>query len=161
MSTTQSGALNLLKKYVGQLTVRRVNKASERLLENKSSWPRDVQLKLGALLIDLLVKTATIETIEVPDTPAFFHSYRYTRNRQMGVLRAANEVYETIERGHMLREVLHARHLPMVVPPRRWEAPELGGYLAEVSSVCWIVAFVSFFPLRRKGTPKRAAMKGN
>ena len=30
---------------------------------------------------------------------------------------------------------MHARYLPMVVPPKRWEAPELGGYLAETVGV--------------------------
>lgn len=69
---------------------------------------------------------------------AFHHEYRYQNGKRVGYVTCLPEILETIEQGHQLRETVHARYLPMLVPPKPWTAPSSGGYLAYS---LWVMRF--------------------
>ena len=62
------------------------------------------------------------------DQPAFTHSYEYVRGKKLGIIRLNSVVGERMARDS-IRETLHPRHLPMLVPPKPWEDYDKGGYL--------------------------------
>eukprot|EP00007_Cunea_sp_BSH-02190019_P006842 CAMPEP_0174230974 /NCGR_PEP_ID=MMETSP0417-20130205/1603_1 /TAXON_ID=242541 /ORGANISM="Mayorella sp, Strain BSH-02190019" /LENGTH=1235 /DNA_ID=CAMNT_0015308757 /DNA_START=120 /DNA_END=3824 /DNA_ORIENTATION=+ len=66
---------------------------------------------------------------------AFKHTYTYTTKRKVGAITCAPSVLQTIRDGHLAQEANHARMLPMVVPPKPWTAPDVGGYLVVKSNV--------------------------
>jgi DNA-directed RNA polymerase len=66
---------------------------------------------------------------------AFQHTYRYTKNRKVGVIRTSPAVLDMIREGHSVRESGNVRLLPMVVPPKPWQSPDEGGYLVVKSRV--------------------------
>ena len=62
------------------------------------------------------------------DQPAFFHSYEYLYGHKLGVIRLNPVVAERLAKDE-LRETLHPRHLPMLVPPKPWLSYNEGGYI--------------------------------
>lgn len=60
--------------------------------------------------------------------PAFYHAYEYVRGQKLGVIRLNPVVADRLAKDP-LRETLHPRHLPMLVEPRAWLAPDQGGYI--------------------------------
>lgn len=60
--------------------------------------------------------------------PAFFHSYEYSRGQKLGVIKFNPAVAMRIAKDDV-REILHPRHLPMLVKPKPWLNHEEGGYL--------------------------------
>ena len=78
------------------------------------------------------VRSEYFESVE--PQPAFMHTYRMEGEHHAGFLECHKHVLEMISHGHMVREVLQARLLPMVIRPRPWLSPSVGGYLrAEVA----------------------------
>ncbi|KAK0201027.1 DNA/RNA polymerase [Desarmillaria ectypa] len=107
-----------------------------------SSWTQATRSQIGGILVDCLMevskvtRTATDKTtgeIISEEQPAFYHSYEYIRGQKLGVLRLNPVVAEGLAKDS-LRETLHPRHLPMLVPPKPWVGPEMGGYFYNRSS---------------------------
>lgn len=118
-----------------------------------SSWTQATRSQIGGILVDCLMevskvtRTATDKTTgeimwvsvfscslfltncgnRSEEQPAFYHSYEYIRGQKLGVLRLNPVVAEGLAKDS-LRETLHPRHLPMLVPPKPWVGPEMGGY---------------------------------
>ncbi|OQR98684.1 DNA-dependent RNA polymerase [Achlya hypogyna] len=112
--------------------------------ETVGDWSKELQLKLGSALLDLLEKNCYEEVAAAPEsglshlsedrpeTPsrvkAFMHTVRFEKNRRYGIIRASPEVYAKIMNGDVFLPWC-ARYLPMVVPPRPWQGVANGGYL--------------------------------
>lgn len=60
--------------------------------------------------------------------PAFYHAYEYVRGQKLGVIRLNPVVADRLAKDP-LREALHPRHLPMLIKPKPWLAPDQGGYI--------------------------------
>jgi len=60
--------------------------------------------------------------------PAFAHSYEYVRGRKLGLIRVNPVVAARIGSDH-LGSMVHPKHLPMLVEPRKWVSDEEGAYL--------------------------------
>ncbi|KAI9797462.1 MAG: DNA-directed RNA polymerase [Piccolia ochrophora] len=99
-------------------------------------WTMVAKAKLGAILIAALMKAAKVpvsrehprsgETV-VNVQPAFYHSYQFVQGKRFGVIKANTALLEQLrkEPGHAAL----AKHLPMVVEPKKWTTFEDGGYL--------------------------------
>ncbi|KDO29962.1 hypothetical protein SPRG_05152 [Saprolegnia parasitica CBS 223.65] len=112
--------------------------------ETVGDWPKELQLKLGSALLDLLEKNC-YEDVPAPtesglshlreDGPeqptrvkAFLHTVRFEKNRRYGIIRCSPEVHQKVMSGDVFLPWC-ARYLPMVVPPRPWNGVANGGYL--------------------------------
>ncbi|KAL4063046.1 hypothetical protein V8B97DRAFT_2026531 [Scleroderma yunnanense] len=108
-----------------------------------SDWTQVLRVRMGSILIDSLMKVATVERVAVDKNTgqevreqqnAFCHSYEFIRGQKLGIIRLNPVVTERLAKDG-LRETLHPRHLPMLVKPKPWLGPEEGGYLYNKSSV--------------------------
>jgi DNA-directed RNA polymerase len=105
---------------------RKVNWVSNQFFPG-ARWSLRIQARLGACLMELLLKVATCADHDKPFVPCF-------KVRQMGLNReiryfltpAADQL---LEDGHRRRSHLLPVYLPMVVPPMPWTAKEMGGYV--------------------------------
>lgn len=118
-----------------------------------AKWTQVTRSQIGGLLIDALMDVAKVvrtgtdingETMYVhpfplwvspsnmfgfrtEEQPAFYHGYEYTHGHKLGTIRLNDEIANAMEKDS-LHGTIHPRHLPMLVPPRPWVAPESGGY---------------------------------
>lgn len=100
------------------------------------SWPSDVRVKLGAVLISRLIDVAKLPvTRQHPRTremvtqlqPAFLHKTLYEQGRKQGWLCASPDLIQKLYREPAAN--LIAKRLPMVVEPKPWTNFSKGGYL--------------------------------
>ncbi|KAI6022796.1 DNA/RNA polymerase [Pisolithus microcarpus] len=108
-----------------------------------SEWTQVLRVRMGSVLVDSLMKVATVERVAVDknteqevreEQSAFCHSYEFVRGQKLGVIRLNPVVTERLAKDD-LRETLHPRHLPMLVKPKPWLGPEEGGYFYNRSFV--------------------------
>lgn len=101
-------------------------------------WTQMVQVSIGSYLVEALMKVARVTRHGVDpmtgedvseEQPAFSHNYEYVRGKKLGVLRLNPVVAQRLA-NDTLRTVIHPKHLPMLVPPRPWNAWNDGAYLA-------------------------------
>ncbi|KAI8578852.1 hypothetical protein K450DRAFT_244823 [Umbelopsis ramanniana AG] len=106
-------------------------------------WPSATRAKVGSVLTSLLIEAATIPTPSInPETgnkitemiPAFFHTYQYVRGKRVGIIKFSPNLTEMLSK-EPVRDTLHPRLLPMLVPPRPWLTWNSGGYLS-TKSIC-------------------------
>jgi DNA-directed RNA polymerase len=106
-------------------------------------WPSATRAKVGSVLTSLLIEAAKIPTPSVnPETgnkitemiPAFFHTYQYVRGKRVGIIKFSPNLTEMLSK-EPVRDTLHPRLLPMLVPPRPWLTWNSGGYLS-TKSIC-------------------------
>ena len=100
------------------------------------AWSNAIKVKVGAVLVSALLRTAkmpvprsnpyTKEDI-VQVEPAFFHSYRILHGKSTGVILAHNSLAERLRKEPAQHSL--AKHLPMVVEPRKWTSFTDGGFL--------------------------------
>lgn len=65
--------------------------------------------------------------------PAIIHAYEYARGQKLGILRLNPIVAERLA-NDTVKDILHPRHLPMLVRPKPWIDYNVGGYLYNQSS---------------------------
>ncbi|CAM0139593.1 unnamed protein product [Umbelopsis sp. WA50703] len=106
-------------------------------------WPSATRAKVGSILTSLLIEAAKIPTpSHDPETgkkitemiPAFFHTYQYVRGKRVGIIKFSPNLTEMLSK-EPVRDTLHPRLLPMLVPPRPWLTWNSGGYLS-TKSIC-------------------------
>lgn len=102
-----------------------------------AQWTQSVRSKIGGILVECLMDVAEVtRTAKDKNTgelvseqqPAFYHTYEYQRGQKLGVVRLNPVVAERMARD-TLQETIHPRHLPMLVKPKQWIAPDQGGYI--------------------------------
>ncbi|EIE89866.1 hypothetical protein RO3G_14577 [Rhizopus delemar RA 99-880] len=145
---SQQNIQNVLSS--GRLFNMAVNKAHKKIVNNDENsaewnpvWPTTTRAKVGSVLTSLLLEAAKIpvpsrdpETGKkiVENIPAFFHTYQYVLGKRVGIIKFADQLTEMLSR-EPIRDTLHPRLLPMLVPPRPWLSYNSGGYL-QTKSVC-------------------------
>lgn len=101
-------------------------------------WSQMLQMSLGSHLVEGLIKVAKVPRTGVDpltgekvteEQPAFNHEYEYLRGKKLGVIRL-NPVVASRLAADSVRQVIHPKHLPMLVPPRPWTQWNDGAYLA-------------------------------
>ncbi|KAG8974649.1 DNA-directed RNA polymerase, partial [Tulasnella sp. 427] len=109
----------------------------EALLE----WSAPIRLKVGAFLVDHLVKIAKVEATKTEngithtqEQEAFYHCYEHMRGMKIGVIRLNRIVAEQLEHDPVT-PLVHPRQLPMLVAPRPWMDPQDGGYITGRAAV--------------------------
>ncbi|MCO5557946.1 hypothetical protein L7F22_011520 [Adiantum nelumboides] len=106
-----------------------------------AQWSQSTRAKVGSYLVQHLMAAATVvrrgqdrDGVQwVEDQPAFYSAYQYVQGKKLGVIRANDVVAKRLDR-ESLGETFHARHLPMLVPPRLWLSHDSGGYLSMKTS---------------------------
>ncbi|KAH0562464.1 hypothetical protein GP486_002846 [Trichoglossum hirsutum] len=105
-------------------------------------WNTAIKIRVGGLLASLLIGAAKVPVVrEHPETgermsqsqPAFFHTYQYQQGKKVGIL-MANSFLEEKMRKEPVKDAL-AKHLPMVVAPRKWTSFDDGGFLKSSSKI--------------------------
>ncbi|CAG8465011.1 7475_t:CDS:10 [Paraglomus occultum] len=102
----------------------------------KPSWPVAVKAKVGSILVSLLISCAKVpakitnraakETIQ-DELPAFYHTYECIKGKRIGIIKFADSLIELLTKDRV-RDAIHPRMLPMLVPPRPWLSHKSGGY---------------------------------
>ncbi|KZV89471.1 DNA/RNA polymerase [Exidia glandulosa HHB12029] len=106
-------------------------------------WSQITRVKVGAFLVDQLMEVAKVtRTLTHPTTgepvteiqAAFTHTYEYNRGHKNGIIKLNPLVAQHLE-GEPMRDLIHPRHLPMLVKPKPWIDHDNGGYLFSRTSV--------------------------
>lgn len=101
-------------------------------------WSQMVTMSVGSYLIESLLKIGTVTRYGFdPVTKekyseqqaAFSHGYEYVRGKKLGVIRVNPAIAVRLGQDSV-RQVIHPKHLPMLVEPRKWHRWDDGSYLA-------------------------------
>ena len=125
--------------------VRSVLKKSKAVFR-ENTWSMGLCAKIGGYLIEILLDHAYISKSildknfggaveDIDRKPAFIHFHQQDGKKKQGMLKLDEEVVEVIDMIHVMQNCVHARYLPMLVPPRPWSTPKKGGYLTISSSI--------------------------
>lgn len=109
---------------------RRVNWWARKNLSE--SWKeRSAQVHTGAMLLSKLIEAASSrDYMEHVHTPAFSHANAQIKGKTVGMLRMSRECHDLIDEGHVLRQAMRPRYLPMIVRPYKWTEDAQGGYVS-------------------------------
>ena len=126
-------SLEELDRRFKRRTVGRVNWWAKKTLEDPL-WNRKVCVHLGAKVLDLAIHLARVNSFDDKETvPAFIHEKVWRDNQKKGIIRLSEEAMKVIEDGHLHRQHLRPRFLPMIVQPYPWQASKdgigEGGYI--------------------------------
>ena len=116
------------------------------------TWDTTIQVKVGALLVDLLVDTAMVSLGAGGPSQKHFPAFKLDRlgrgknvswsgadnvsiKKQAEFLICTDEMLESIENHLEIFSVLHPKYMPMVVPPMPWAHCNSGGYLTHKTFV--------------------------
>lgn len=111
-----------------RITVQNTNRIAAKF-STDARWPIRDQTKIGACLLDLLCRVATVDDYDQPFVDAFARHKRPHKKHTCWFWRLSDACRAKIEHGHDRREVLAPYFGPMVVPPRLWSDTTAGGYL--------------------------------
>ncbi|KAJ2615523.1 DNA-directed RNA polymerase [Coemansia sp. RSA 1365] len=100
------------------------------------AWDISTKMRIGSLLISMLIEAARVPETSMDSTgqvvrhmvPAFTHSCTTRKGKRYGMVTPHKSLMELF-RSESIAGFMHARHLPMLVPPRPWLAYNSGGYL--------------------------------
>ncbi|GMH69028.1 hypothetical protein TrST_g3211 [Triparma strigata] len=112
--------------------VKRINTRCARLLDDPDfKWTAELRAKVGAYLVGALLEHAQGADGE----SAFVYSrYRTNSTRIVGHVKVSDFIYDKLK-SQNLRDAVHIRHLPMVIPPLEWTNSSDGGYLLNKLSI--------------------------
>ena len=105
--------------------------------EWSDQFTMQVQARLGAVVLTILLRSCTIESPtpkldgaadtpseEMKPIPAFYHAYLHSKMKRIGIIKATDAVYHHIEMAGEYVETMHPRHQPMVARPLPWTSAE-------------------------------------
>ncbi|PKI83694.1 DNA-directed RNA polymerase [Malassezia vespertilionis] len=104
-------------------------------------WTQVIRARVGSYLVRHLMDIATVHRKEYDrdgdlweeEQPAFYAAYQYIAGKKLGVIRLNEVVGRRLDK-ESVRETLHPRHLPMLVPPKPWLTHDSGGYFSVKTS---------------------------
>lgn len=113
----------------------------ENLEMNIPKWTQIIRARVGSYLVHQLLEVATIKRqaydrdgeLWEEEQPAFYSAYEYIQGKKLGVIRLNEVISQRLDK-ESVRETLHPRHLPMLVPPRPWLTHDSGGYFSVKTS---------------------------
>lgn len=123
-----NATLKDLDRKFKRLNTQRINWWAKRSLTNHI-WNRKVAVHLGSSLLNCLVKSASFKPYTEEFSPAFVHEKQWRDNQKKGVIRMVPEVFDLLEDGHVFRQGLRPRYMPMLVEPYPWSNEHAGGYV--------------------------------
>lgn len=94
-------------------------------------WESRVRIAVGARLAWLFVGIAVLPG-ENPDDEwqaAVVHSKIQGKRRTVGILKGTPRLWQIVEEGHLARQHLRPRHVPMIIAPLDWSDKSIGGYV--------------------------------
>ena len=68
--------------------------------------------------------------------PALYHSYQFVFGKKIGVVKFHPAFSRLLVEANDVKDVIHGRMLPMLVPPRPWLTFNSGGYLTVNRTSC-------------------------
>lgn len=83
-------------------------------------WTESDKLAVGVRLLEILEDVTRLVAVE----------QRQSRHRTPKYLVATSRLIEWLDNAHEYQAIMEPFHLPMVIPPVRWEKPIGGGYLS-------------------------------
>lgn len=115
--------------------------ADENIETHLPRWTQTVRARVGGYLVEQLMDVAYVMRsaydrdgeLWEEEQPAFYSTYQYIAGKKLGVIRLNEAVAERLDR-ESVRETLHPRHLPMLVPPKPWLSHDSGGYFSVKTS---------------------------
>ena len=112
-------------------------------------WKADLETKVGAALLAMLVKSAKTDN----DTLVFLHSLDFNPSslKRMGKIRMDAELFKRLST-HNLTQLM-PRHLPMLVPPKSWRRNRDTGCYYRLKS-----SLVRTYSLDQKEAVRKARM---
>ncbi len=122
-------SLNELDKCYRRLNSSRVNWWANRTLDDHVV-NRKACVYSGTHLLWMLIGVAGINRENEDFALAFHHEKRRSKGRTYGWIRMDSRVLDVIEEGHLARQALRPRYMPMLVPPYPWSADAQGGYVS-------------------------------
>ncbi|EJU00189.1 DNA/RNA polymerase [Dacryopinax primogenitus] len=106
-------------------------------------WTQVIRGRVGGFLLNAVIDVATITRRGIrPSTgeevseeqPAFAHCYEFLHGRKIGLIKFNPELTEQLS-SEPIKDALHPRQLPMLIPPRPWIDVERGAYMYSRTSV--------------------------
>jgi DNA-directed RNA polymerase len=86
-----------------------------RKITNDEEWKKSDKVKIGAALINLIIKSAKTDTNDY----VFKYSVDFSKGKRSGMIRLNDIVYDEI--GNKVVTDILPRFLPMLVPPKSWD----------------------------------------
>ena len=114
-----------------KLNPKHINRIANKRIEEGMRWPLAHQVSLGAMLLKLLIETAsTVPYNDGAFAAAFDNTlHRDEKGRTKRWIKLHDDTKEIIAQGHAFRQYLRPKYQPMVHLPLAWSATERGGYL--------------------------------
>lgn len=108
---------------------------------NVPKWTQIVRARVGSYMVRHLMEVATVHRqardrdgeLWEEEQPAFYSTYQYIAGKKLGVIRLNEVVSRRLDK-ESVKETLHPRHLPMLVPPKPWLTHDSGGYFSVKTS---------------------------
>jgi len=119
---------NALDNRFRRLTAARVNAWAKKSLSDHL-WKRKACVAAGSTLMELARKVCLLKNDEDEYEPVFLHEQQWRDRKRKGCIRLSDLAFRKIEDGHLFRQHLRPRFLPMVFPPFSWSETEDGGYI--------------------------------
>lgn len=129
--------MTMLMQMVDKLDPKSVHRKAKCMdLEDPAVWSKRVAVNLGAYLMMSAIGIAS--TRDYSDNPNDFHlafhwEKKHLHNsksrRKTTVIRMDDEAFALLEEGHMFRQYLRPRFMPMIIPPMAWSKELEGGYI--------------------------------
>ena len=126
MKEEDNDGIHELDRRFKNQTPTRINRWAKKTLADPL-WERRVCTHVGAILLHLALEVCKIEVKE-EFCPAFIHGKQWRDGKPKGVVWLDPATADVIEDGHLFRQHLRPRFLPMIIPPYPWSAEDEGGY---------------------------------
>lgn len=122
-------AINLKYKNI---TPQIVNRFARKALpkDDKSVLHVTQAAHLGVRLVYALWESASCAPYDEPFVHAFRIYNHKTARKSVKLMTLTDEAMRIIDDGHMARQYLRPRYLPMIVPPYPWQKDAQGGYVS-------------------------------
>lgn len=117
-----------LDKRFKRLSASRVNWWAKRTLD-EHLWSRKVCVQLGTRIMWCVIEVANSRPYGDEFHLAFHHEKQWRDNQLKGCVRLDDEVFAVIEEGHLFRQSMRPRYLPMIMEPCAWSKDIEGGYI--------------------------------
>ena len=115
----------------GKVRIARANRRAMKMLDSAEPWSVADKVMLGAVLIQMLLETATVSFPGKEKTmPAFTHEKVWVSHQKLvGHINMNDDFYKMVVSDKLsCLDAYTSRHKPMVIPPREWVGPSDGGY---------------------------------
>ncbi len=121
---------HFLDKRFKRLTPQHVNKYARQMLKDPL-WSQKLAIKVGTALMWFAIEHCDCSRVDEEFQLCFkyFFRRRYGSRHTTKWLKFTEAANEVIDEGHLVRQFLRPKYLPMIVPPYPWTDDAQGGYI--------------------------------